>query len=280
MISFTELNISNLKKIAKKAGIKGYSKYKKETKDQLLTIIKTTLKEEEKLEEIVKELEKETPKKEKKEASRAATKGDKIAIIDEPVGQWTKLMQVGKTGKDGRVYLVVNDIGESYVMKMFRKNKNASAIQKEVDFQMRAEGISPKIIEYNVNEKYIVMEKLDKTLIDILEKQEGSLTLDQQKSIIKLYDSLDKLNIFHNDANPLNIMIKGDKFYMIDYGFACSCDHKDIKGINHPNVQFMTVGLLSFFMKKGFKVENFEYLLKFVPKKVKEKILASNIKKE
>jgi hypothetical protein len=27
-------------------------------------------------------------------------------------------------------------------------------------------------------------------------------------------------------------------------------------------------------------VENFEYLLKFVPEKVKEKILASNIKKE
>ena len=47
----------------------------------------------------------------------------------------------------------------------------------------------------------------------------GSLTDKQQKDILNLYQKLDNNGLLHNDANPLNLMIKGNEWKLIDYVF-------------------------------------------------------------
>jgi tRNA A-37 threonylcarbamoyl transferase component Bud32 len=81
--------------------------------------------------------------------------------------------------------------------------------------------VAPKI--YNIdlsNPPSITMEKMDKTVLEVLKDQDGILTDDQQRKILKLYEKLDKIGILHNDANPLNLMIKGDEWRLIDYGMT------------------------------------------------------------
>lgn len=248
------LNVTSLKKLAKNLKIKGYSKYKKSNKEELERLI--------------------TLNSHVDDINNILNNVEPKILYD--TGDWVKLSQIGKTGKDGKIYLVVNEEGVSMAMKIFRKNKNRDDIQKEVNFQIKAADskykLSPKVVEYNIDKRYIVMEKLDNTLVDIIEHQSGLLSISQQKEIIKLYSRLDLLNIFHNDANPLNIMTKDGTWYMIDYGFSCTCNHKDIKGIKYPNVQFMTVGLITWLLGKGYKVSNYEYLMKFVSKRVRDKL--------
>lgn len=267
MSSASELNITGLKKIAKELKIRGYTKYKKENKDELGKLIEEKTTPSELTSMILKIKSGKIQKvKDKKETDESADTGD-----------WVKLRQLGSKGKDGTIYLVINEKGEPKAMKVFRKNKNSGELKREIDFQIKASEssyeLSPKIIEYSLSGKYIVMEKLDKTLVDILKEQGGLLKLEQQKEIIKLYGKLDKLNIFHNDANPLNIMTKGERWYMIDYGFSCTCQHKDIIGVKHPNVQFMCVGLLTWLVEKGYDIKNYTYLLKFLSNRVKNKLL-------
>ena len=45
-------------------------------------------------------------------------------------------------------------------------------------------GISPNVIDYDTVYKYIVMDKMDSHLMDVISKQEGILSNSQQKQII------------------------------------------------------------------------------------------------
>ena len=129
--------------------------------------------------------------------------------------------QLGKTGKEGTVYLVkIDDI--EYAQKTFKKTKSVTNIKREVDFQIKAAevNVAPKVIDVNLKNKSITMEKMDKTVLEVLKDQDGVLTDDQQRKILKLYKKLDKIGILHNDANPLNLMIKGDEWRLIDYGMT------------------------------------------------------------
>jgi predicted Ser/Thr protein kinase len=160
---------------------------------------------------------------------------------------YIKKAQLGKPGKEGTVYLVINpELNKKYAMKTFRKKKSGNTLEKEAFYQYLAakQGISPRIIEYNTEEKYIVMEILNQTLLDVVKKQEGVLSSDQQKQILDIYKRLDNIGIMLNDANPLNIMEKDGRFYAIDYGFAKFIDHKDFKDYPQPNMQLMPLGLL------------------------------------
>ena len=162
--------------------------------------------------------------------------------------KYVKIKQLGKEGKEGIVYLVMNPSnGKKYAMKTFRSRKSGRTLEKEAFFQYLAskKDISPKIYEYNPEYKYIVMDILDQTLVDILRAQNGSLTSDQQKQILNLYSKLDDVGIMINDANPLNIMEKRGKLYAIDYGFAKFTDHKDFANYPRPNSQLMPIGLIT-----------------------------------
>lgn len=183
---------------------------------------------------------------------------------------YTYIKQLGVEGKDGRTFLVQDKSKQYYALKLFKKNKHNSKIKKEVDLQIQASkyGISPKIIEYDTRGKYIVMEKLDDTLYHYFVKQGGELTLYQQKSVVKLFEKLDQAGVLHGDPNILNFMKKGNRWYMIDYGFASKITNTTLRRYgNHPNVTAMTMGLIIQCRKlnPNSKLEYLEDILKTHP---------------
>lgn len=175
--------------------------------------------------------------------------------------EYVQIGQLGKPGKEGVTYLVLDEKANKYAMKTFRKKKSGATLEKEAYFQYLAakRGISPMIIEYNPEEKYIVMELLHRTLMEVIHSQKGVLTESQQKQIIDLYIQLDEAGIMINDGNPLNIMEKEGRFYLIDYGFAKFTDHKDFKNYKRPNYELMPLGLM-IWLKDKIPTKGFTYI--------------------
>ena len=140
-----------------------------------------------------------------------------------------------------------------------------STLNREAELQKRAslEGISPVVFDVNLVEKYIVMEKLDHHLMDIIAKNNNELSTLYQKKIIDIYNKLDSVGIFHGDANLLNYMVKGRKLYIIDYGMAREITHQLISklGTNTPNLNIMTLGFILKLRSMGLGKSSYEYLL-------------------
>ena len=155
--------------------------------------------------------------------------------------------QLGEKGKEGTTYLVTTKDGKEYAMKTFRKQKSSVNLRKEADLQKMAAdfGASPNVIDIDTVSKYIVMEKMDMHLVDLMKQQDGILTKKQQQDIIALYKKLDKAGVFHGDANLLNYMYKGNKLYIIDFGMAREITAALVKklGTENPNMQIMTLGM-------------------------------------
>jgi serine/threonine protein kinase len=163
-------------------------------------------------------------------------------------GKYTILKQLGKTGKEGTTFLVVDKKGCEYAMKVFPKQKSINTLLKEVEHQREAarHGIAPEIKEINQEGKYIVMEKLDKNLFDIVKKNNGEIPDTIQRKIANVIKQMDETGVFHGDPNPANFMMKGTSMYMIDYGFARDIDDKLMKKYETktPNKKFMILGLI------------------------------------
>ena len=165
------------------------------------------------------------------------------------IDRYTKLHQLGTQGKEGTVYLVRdNRTGKEHAMKCFRESKSSKTLLREITLQKEASeiGVCPKILDYDTISKYIVMEKLDQRLYDIMKKKDGALSHNYQKQMISIFDKLDGIGIFHNDASPLNFMVNGKKLYIIDFGFARKVDSYLVKKYDtrKPNMKFMPVGFL------------------------------------
>ena len=118
-------------------------------------------------------------------------------------------------------------------MKLFKKGKANSTFIKEVDAQRTAAeiGVAPCIIDFYVGgtdkskgaQSYIVMEKCDQTVLNVIESQKGQLTDAQWEEIRTLYTKLETIPILHNDSNIMNLMMKWHpvcKFYLIDFGMS------------------------------------------------------------
>jgi serine/threonine protein kinase len=158
------------------------------------------------------------------------------------------IKQLGYKGKDGRTFLARSESdGKEYAVKVFKDSKSPTRIKKEVLLQNIAasSGIAPHIVDYNTKGKYIVMDKLDKTLFEVFREQKGKLTKRQQRQIIQCFKQLDKCGIFHGDPNPCNFMLKDDKWYAIDFGFSKKIDDKVIKKhTKTPNMKYMPAGMI------------------------------------
>jgi len=165
-----------------------------------------------------------------------------------PDGKYTIIQQLGSSGKEGTTYLVKNKKGDEFAMKMFSKHKSVNMLLKEVVFQKQAakHDIAPQIKETNEEHKYIVMEKLDKNLFDIVKKNQGAIPDTVQRKIVSVIKKMDGTGVFHGDPNPANFMLKGNSMYMIDYGFAKDIDDKLMKKYETevPNSKFMILGLI------------------------------------
>ena len=188
-----------------------------------------------------------TPTKEK----TSGTKGNgNIALPNyiNPKIKYNVIKQLGSRGKEGTTFLVKNKKGDEFAMKTFAKSKSSNTLQKEAYYQAQAAkfGIAPKIKEINEDEKYIIMDKLDRNLFDIVKKHNGEIPTHVQRKIIRVISKMDETGVFHGDPNPANFMIKGQSMYMIDYGFARDIDQKLIRKYQTtaPNKKFMILGLI------------------------------------
>jgi RIO-like serine/threonine protein kinase len=176
--------------------------------------------------------------------------------------------QLGTPGKEGITYLATTSNGEEFAVKTFRKGKSVDRMCREARLQEMAssEGAAPSIVDIDTEAKRICMEKMDRHLLHVMEKQGNCLTLVQQKQIVKLYKALDKSKVFHGDVNVYNYMYRGRRLYMIDYGIAKEIDKSLIRelGTKTPNLDIMTLGLVLKLKEMGYSPSSYELLKMYI----------------
>jgi tRNA A-37 threonylcarbamoyl transferase component Bud32 len=190
-------------------------------------------------------------------------------IVEKRRSKYTELTPIGYKGKEGTVFTVKDKKGQVFAMKKFRSGKSGARLENEAYLLEKAcsIGISPLLIDYSRSNLWIVMEKLDSNLFDILKSTNGILTKKVQQQMIDIFKKLDEIQIFHADPNPLNFMFKDGKMYIIDYGFAKTFDEISVVNLHTrtPNMDYMPLG---FFMKikDNCDIRNFPVLIKHIPR--------------
>jgi tRNA A-37 threonylcarbamoyl transferase component Bud32 len=229
---------------------------------------------------------------EKMDLEPSRRKGDLIQQIRNAFNEWEnykkekveryeKIKSLGNKGREAVAFLVYDHKHKKeYAQKQYRKNKSSTAIRREYEFQKKASerGISPKVVDCDTISKTITMEKMEYDLIDLIQKQKGKLTRKQQEDILKLFDGLDNLGIFHADSNSLNLMYTTqDELKIIDYGFAEEITPRIIKkyGTDKPNRLYLTMGLISQ-LKRIFPESKFIYLEKTINPELLDKFMQAN----
>lgn len=179
--------------------------------------------------------------------------------------KYNVISQLGERGREARVFLVEDKFNCTYAAKQFRKNKSEDAIINEINLQRKCSKyeISPKIVDYNLKGKYIVMEKMACHLTQMIVDNGGTFSVFHQKSIVKMMKTLDRISVFQSDPNLLNYMVKNGKIYMIDFGAVKGPDA--FIQTASPN---MDIGLVAFIMKMkdvGFPPATYAYMLARLP---------------
>ena len=184
------------------------------------------------------------------------------------IKRYIKGEQLGKPGKEGTTYLVTTKNGREYAMKTFRKGKSSETLRKEADLQKRASdvGVAPNVVDIDTVSKYIVIEKMDIHLLDVMQKQGGNLTRKQQKHLITIFMKLDESGVYHADANLLNYMYKNKKLYIIDFGMAKEITSKLKKklGTDTPNMTIMVLGFVLKLKEMKCPPSSYSYLAKYL----------------
>ena len=179
-----------------------------------------------------------------------------------------KKEQIATKSKNSTIYLVSTTNGTKHVMKVFRKHKSSTSLLKEIELQMLAiaERASPTILETDTVFKYVVMDRMERNLGDILKEQNGTLSRTQQKQIIHLYKKLDSAKVFHGDSSISNYMYIGTKLRIIDFSNAKHINKLLIKklGTKTPNLHLMTFDLVSRLKKMNLHRTSYEYLCKYL----------------
>ena len=187
------------------------------------------------------------------------------------IDKYTRIKQLGNKGKEGTTYLVTDTKNHEFAMKTFRKAKSSKTLKVEYELQKKVAsvGVAPRVVEYDSVSKYIVMEKMDCHLLDIMKKQKGNLKRCQQYEILEIFKKLDSVGVFHGDSNILNYMIKGNKIYMIDFGFSKEISDKLVKklGTSTPNIRMMTLGLVLKLREMNCPSSSWKYLKKVLSDK-------------
>ena len=189
------------------------------------------------------------------------------------IDKYKKLKQLGNSGKEGTTFLVITPEGNKYAMKTFKKQKSSSKLSKEAELQKAAAatGAAPSVIDIDTVSKYIVMEKLDKHLWDIIVKNEGYLSTYYQKQIITIFKKLDNCGVFHGDANIMNYMIKNKRLYIIDFGMAKEITNELQRklGTSTPNIRIMTLGLILKLKELNCNPKSYSHLAKYLSEEEK-----------
>lgn len=187
--------------------------------------------------------------------------------------RYTRIHQIGEKGKEGTTYLAVDRNGRRYAMKTFRKAKSSRTLQKEFDLQKKAAkvGIAPKVYYCDLIGKWFVMEKMDYHLYETL--KEKGLNKKQQERIIEIFEKLDRIGVFHNDANLMNYMVKKDQIYLIDYGYSKEITTALIKKLetDRPNSVLMLVAFIYKIKDLDLDPSSYKYLLRKLDRETRVK---------
>lgn len=182
------------------------------------------------------------------------------------IDKYTRIRQLGNKGKEGVTYLVLDKKNREFAMKTFRKTKSSNTLKNEYILQKKSAsvGIAPRVVEYDSISKYIVMEKMDYHLVEILGKNKARLSRNYQYQILDIFEKLDEVKVFHGDSNILNYMIKNDKVYIIDFGFSREITDRLVKklGTSRPNTSIMTLGLILKLKELNCDPFSWKYLMK------------------
>jgi len=254
-----KLSIKDLREITKEIGIES----KNIGKEELISILKNgfkkygagDIKEDKKSKKEIKKSLKEEEKS-KKEIKKNVKEEEKSKKEE---NDYIILERTGYQGKEGLVYVCKKKGGKKeYVMKKFKKTKSEKNILKEAELLSRAAkaGIAPQVIDVNTKEKWIVMEKLEKSLFDILKESEGKISKEYQKRMIEIFKKLDELGISHGDPSALNFMEREGKLYIIDFGFG-----KEMK--DPLNIRVMPLGFI-LKIKDICGTKGFNELIKYI----------------
>jgi len=191
------------------------------------------------------------------------------------IDKYTRIRQLGNKGKEGVTYLVLDKKNREFAMKTFRNTKSSNTLKNEYILQKNAAsvGIAPRVVEYDSISKYIVMEKMEFHLMEILSKNNARLSRNYQYQILDIFEKLDKVKVFHGDSNILNYMIKNSKVYIIDFGFSREITDRLVKklGTSTPNTDIMTLGLILKLKELNCDPFSWKYLIKKLSKKEVEK---------
>ena len=210
----------------------------------------------------------------------------------EKLDKYERICPLGNPGTEGRTYLVKDSHGREYAMKTFRKQKSTDALQKQVQLQKIASdaGVAPNIIDVDTVSKYIVMEKMDRHLLEVIRANEMTLSERQQRQIISIFKKLDNVGIFHGDANLDNYMYRGSKLYVIDFGHSRNITSTLTKklGTSTPNLDVLSLGIALKLREFGCSDSSYSYITKYLSDEqklqfgfnLKKRIKNSNRKKK
>jgi thiamine kinase-like enzyme len=115
------------------------------------------------------------------------------------------------------------DIGKQKITKKFKKTKEGRKFflnELAIYLLAKEEKLKfvPKLVKYNIKDQIIVTENCGRALSYIPEEawQEREKHL---KGISKIYKSLEKYKLYHNDLRYKNIVWdkKNNKYYLIDF---------------------------------------------------------------
>ncbi len=192
-------------------------------------------------------------------------------ILKEKDYNYKILEQLGDEGTDAKTFAVKDRLtGKIYAMKIFKKTKKKEHIILESELQYEAGDVAPKIIDVDLDKKYIVMEKLDKHLIDLNHKK---ISFGNQKQLIKIFKELDDKKIFHADANPLNFMLKDKILYVIDFGMSkrITAELEKKLGTSRPNFELSNLAFVLKLISMNYPPESYAFLVKQIDTRTREK---------
>ena len=182
------------------------------------------------------------------------------------IDKYTRIKQIGNKRKKGIIYTVADNKNNIFIMKTFKQNKSSNHIKLQYNIQKNASfyNISPKVIEYDSVSKYIVMEKMECHLLDVIQTQ-GGLTRSHQLRILEIFKILDNIAIFHSNPSINNYMIKDNKIYIIDFGSAIEINENliELLGTNTPNTKIMTLKLINTLIELKLPASSWKYLSYF-----------------
>lgn len=183
------------------------------------------------------------------------------------IDQYKVLHKYDTYTHQSNIYLVSSNSDCQYIMKAFPSSKTSESIYKEVELQKIASdaGIAPVIVDFDTVSKYIVMEKLDRNLLDDIKLQGYTVNKNQQKSIYNIHKKLDELGIFYSNIDIRNYMYKADQLYIIDFSEAKDITKKLLRKLDtdKPNIQNISNKIPKILQELGCPESSYYYICKY-----------------